>query len=353
MPTQRLPVELPVEPMLAKAVPAVPATAPGGGALLYEPKWDGFRGIVAFDGETVEIGSRGGKPLTRYFPELTAALARALPGPCVVDGEVVVPTGGAGGQRLDWDALTQRIHPAESRITRLAAETPASFVAFDLLATADQSLLEAPFGERRAALEAFLAGAEAPLFLTRVTDDPARAEAWLAEFEGAGLDGVVAKPVDEPYRPGKRTMLKVKHHRTADVIATGYRIHTSGHGVGSLLVSLYTADGRLAQVGGVSAFTQAMRDRLIDDLADVVERDDRGEPVTGEGERSRFSSGRDTTFVKLRPVRVLEVRYDQMEGDRFRHTVQFERWRPDRDARSCTYEQLEVPHDSDLAEVLA
>jgi ATP-dependent DNA ligase len=353
VPAQRLPVELPVEPMLAKAVPAVPKEAPGGGDLLYEPKWDGFRGIVAFDGERVEIGSRGGKPLTRYFPELTAALARALPGPCVLDGEVVVPTGGAGRQRLDWDALTQRIHPADSRITKLAAETPASFVAFDLLATADRSLLDAPFGERRAALEAFLAGAVAPLFLTRVTDDPARAEAWLAEFEGAGLDGVVAKPVDEPYRPGKRTMLKVKHHRTADVIATGYRIHTSGHGVGSLLVSLYTADGRLAQVGGVSAFTQATRDRLIDELADVVERDDRGEPVTGEGERSRFSSGRDTTFVRLRPERVLEVRYDQMEGDRFRHTVQFERWRPDRDARSCTYEQLEVPHDYDLAEVLA
>ncbi|HEY0373617.1 MAG TPA: ATP-dependent DNA ligase [Amnibacterium sp.] len=353
MPAQRLPVELPVEPMLAKAVPTVPTAAPGGGGLLYEPKWDGFRGIVAFDGETVEIGSRGGKPLTRYFPELTAALAKALPGPCLVDGEVVVPTGGAGGQRLDWDALTQRIHPAESRIRRLAAETPASFVAFDLLATADRSLLDTPFGERRAALEAFLADAEAPLFLTRVTDDAARAEAWLAEFEGAGLDGVVAKPVDEPYRPGKRTMLKVKHHRTADVIATGYRIHTSGHGVGSLLVSLYTADGRLAQVGGVSAFTQRMRDALVEELADVVQRDEHGEPVTGEGERSRFSSGRDTSFVVLRPERVLEVRYDQMEGDRFRHTVQFERWRPDRDARSCTYEQLEVPHDYDLAQVLA
>jgi ATP-dependent DNA ligase len=331
----------------------VPLQAPGGGDLLYEPKWDGFRGIVAFDGETVEIGSRGGKSLTRYFPELTEALARLLPGPCIVDGEVVVPTGGDGGQRLDWDALTQRIHPAESRIRRLAAETPASFVAFDLLATAERSLLDAPFGERRAALESFLAGAEAPLFLTRVTSDAGQAEAWLAEFEGAGLDGVVAKPVGEPYRPGKRTMLKVKHHRTADVIATGYRIHTSGHGVGSLLVSLYTADGRLAQVGGVSAFTQAMRDRLVEELADVVERDADGNPVTGEGERSRFSSGRDTSFVVLRPERVLEVRYDQMEGDRFRHTVQFERWRPDRDARSCTYEQLEVPHDYDLAQVLA
>ncbi|MGN6741668.1 MAG: ATP-dependent DNA ligase [Amnibacterium sp.] len=353
MPAQPLPVAPPTEPMLAKAVPTVPLQAPGGGDLLYEPKWDGFRGIVAFDGETVEIGSRGGKSLTRYFPELTEALARLLPGPCILDGEVVVPTGGDGGQRLDWDALTQRIHPAESRIRRLAAETPASFVAFDLLATVERSLLDAPFGERRAALESFLAGAEAPLFLTRVTSDATQAEAWLAEFEGAGLDGVVAKPVGEPYRPGKRTMLKVKHHRTADVIATGYRIHTSGHGVGSLLVSLYTADGRLAQVGGVSAFTQVMRERLVEELADLVERDADGNPVTGEGERSRFSSGRDTSFVVLRPERVLEVRYDQMEGDRFRHTVQFERWRPDRDAWSCTYEQLEVPHDYDLAQVLA
>jgi ATP-dependent DNA ligase len=271
----------------------------------------------------------------------------------VLDGEVVVPTGAPGGQRLDWDALSQRIHPAASRIAKLAAETPASFIAFDLLAEGDEDLTGRPFGERRAALERLLGASRPPLFLTRVTDDPAKAERWLAEFEGAGLDGVVAKPVDAPYAPGKRVMLKVKHHRTADVIATGYRIHASGHGVGSLLVSLYTADGRLAQVGGVSAFTQATRDRLVEELADVVERDEQGEPVTGEGERSRFSSGRDTSFVRLRPERVLEVRYDQMEGDRFRHTVQFERWRPDRDAGSCTYEQLEVPHDYDLAQVLA
>jgi ATP-dependent DNA ligase len=331
----------------------VPATAPGGGDLLYEPKWDGFRGIVVFDGETVEIGSRGGKPLTRYFPELTAALARVLPGPCVVDGEVVVPTGADGGQRLDWDALTQRIHPAASRVAKLAEETPASFVAFDLLATADRSLLDIPFGERRAELERLLGRAEAPLFLTRVTRDAALAEAWLAEFEGAGLDGVVAKPVDAPYTPGKRTMLKVKHHRTADVVVTGYRVHASGHGVGSLLVALYTDSGALAQVGGISAFTSATRDRLVEDLEPLVERDEHGEPLRGEGEKSRFSSGRDTTFVRLRPERVVEVRYDQMEGDRFRHTAQFERWRPDRDPRSCTFEQLEVPHAYDLAQVLA
>jgi ATP-dependent DNA ligase len=353
MPAQQLPVDLPIEPMLAKAVGTVPTEAPGGGALLYEPKWDGFRGIVAFDGETVEIGSRGGKPLTRYFPELTSALARVLPGPCVVDGEVVVPTGADGGQRLDWDALTQRIHPAASRVAKLAAETPASFVAFDLLATADASLLDAPFSERRSELERLLGSAEAPLFLTRVTRDPELAEAWLAEFEGAGLDGVVAKPLDEPYAPGKRVMLKVKHHRTADVVVTGYRVHASGHGVGSLLVSLYTETGRLAQVGGISAFTSKVRDELVEELAPLVKRDEHGEPVRGEGEKSRFSSGRDTSFVVLRPERVVEVRYDQMEGDRFRHTAQFERWRPDRDPRSCNFEQLEVPHAYDLAQVLA
>ncbi|MDQ1512644.1 MAG: hypothetical protein QOC59_486, partial [Microbacteriaceae bacterium] len=240
-----------------------------------------------------------------------------------------------------------------SRVAKLAEETPASFVAFDLLATADRSLLDIPFGERRAELERLLGRAEAPLFLTRVTRDAALAEAWLAEFEGAGLDGVVAKPVDAPYTPGKRTMLKVKHHRTADVVVTGYRVHASGHGVGSLLVALYTDSGALAQVGGISAFTSATRDRLVEDLEPLVERDEHGEPLRGEGEKSRFSSGRDTTFVRLRPERVVEVRYDQMEGDRFRHTAQFERWRPDRDPRSCTFEQLEVPHAYDLAQVLA
>jgi ATP-dependent DNA ligase len=339
--------------MLAKAVAEVPVADPDGPGLIYEPKWDGFRGIVAFDGETVEIGSRGGKPLTRYFPELQEALARILPGPCLLDGEVVVPMGVPGAQRLDWETLAQRIHPAASRIAKLAAETPASFVAFDLLATADRSLLDVPFGERRAALEGFLPDPQPPLFLTQVTRDPELATAWLAEFEGAGLDGVVAKPEDLPYAPGKRTMLKVKHHRTADVVVTGYRVHASGHGVGSLLVALYTDSGRLAQVGGISAFPMRMRDQLVDDLAPLVERDEHGEPVRGEGERSRFSSSKDVSFVRLRPERVVEVRYDQMEGDRFRHTAQFERWRPDRDPRSCTFAQLEVPHAYDLGRVLA
>lgn len=347
-----LSVDHTIEPMLAKAVGAVPATAAGGGALLYEPKWDGFRGIVAHDGETVEIGSRGGKTLTRYFPELVAGLAAALPGPCVLDGEVVVPTGERGAQRLDWEALSHRIHPAASRVEKLATETPASFIAFDLLAEGDRTLLDTPFGERRAALEALLPAPVAPLFVSQVTGDADLAARWLAEFEGAGLDGVVAKPVDAVYSPGKRTMLKIKHHRTADVIATGYRIHASGHGVGSILLSLYDAEGALQQVGGVSAFTNRVRDELIDELAPLVARREDGEPVRGEGERNRFSSSKDTSFVVLRPERVLEVRYDQMEGVRFRHTVQLERWRPDRDARSCGFEQLEVPHAYDLGAVL-
>jgi ATP-dependent DNA ligase len=348
-----LPVDHSIEPMLAKAVSSVPTTAPGGGGLSYEPKWDGFRGIVAYDGETLEIGSRGGKTLTRYFPDLVDGLAAVLPGPCVLDGEVVVPRGAPGAQRLDWEALSQRIHPAASRVAKLAAETPASFIAFDLLAHGDRSLLDVPFRERRAALEAFLPAPAAPLFVTRVTADAATAERWLAEFEGAGLDGVVAKPLDAVYAPGKRTMLKIKHHRSADVIATGYRIHASGHGVGSLLLSLYDDEGVLRQVGGVSAFTTKVRDELIDVLAPMVARDEHGEPVRGEGERNRFSASKDTSFVVLRPELVLEVRYDQMEGDRFRHTVQLERWRPDREAASCTFEQLEVPHAYDLGEVLA
>ena len=335
-----LPVDHTIEPMLAKAVTGVPSAAPGGGALLYEPKWDGFRGLVAYDGESVEIGSRGGEDADAVLPRAGRGPRGRAPGPCLLDGEIVVPTGEPGAQRLDWDALSQRIHPAASRIAKLAVETPASFIAFDLLAEGGRSLLDVPFGERRAALTALLPAPAAPLFVTQVTDDAALAERWLAEFEGAGLDGVVAKPVDAPYAPGKRTLLKIKHHRSADVIATGYRIHASGHGVGSLLLSLYDEDGVLRQVGGVSAFTTTVRDALIDELAPLVARDEDGDPVRGEGERNRFSSSKDTSFVVLRPERVLEVRYDQMEGDRFRHTVQLERWRPDRDARSCTFAQL-------------
>ena len=339
-------------PMLAKAAAAVPdpATFPDG--LLYEPKWDGFRGLISWDGETVEIGSRGAKPLTRYFPELVEAIPRLLPGPCLLDGEIVVATGPAGSQRLDWEALSQRIHPAASRVNKLSVETPAMFIAFDLLADGDEDLQPLPFGERRARLERLFADVPHPLHLTRTTTDPDLARRWLAEFEGAGLDGVVAKPLDQPYAPNKRTLFKVKHARTADVVALGYRIHKSGSGVGSLLVGLYGEDGVLRQVGGVAAWSDAMRQQLVDDLAPLVERDESGEAVTGEGERSRFSGAKDTSFVRLRPERVLEVRYDQLEGWRFRHTVQFERWRDDRDPRSCTYEQLDTVAGYDLADVI-
>lgn len=338
-------------PMLAKAAASVPDPAKTSGGMLFEPKWDGFRGLIAWDGETLEIGSRGAKPLTRYFPELVEELPKILPGPCLLDGEIVVATGEPGAQRLDWEALSQRIHPAASRVERLAAETPAMFIAFDLLAEGDEDLQQRPFRERRERLEALLADARHPLQLTRTTEDQAMARQWLAEFEGAGLDGVVAKPLDQPYAPGKRTLIKIKHARTADVVALGYRIHKSGSGVGSLLVGLYDG-GVLRQVGGVAAWSDKRRQELVDELAPLVERDEDGAAVTGEGERSRFSGSKDVSFVRLRPERVLEVRYDQLEGARFRHTVQFERWRPDRDARSCTYDQLDTVAGYDLADVL-
>lgn len=341
-----------VSPMLAKAVDAVPAPDSVEGGLGYEPKWDGFRAIVRWDGERVEIGSRGSRPLTRYFPELTAAFASLLPAPCVVDGEIVLRSGIPGAEKLDWEALSQRIHPAESRIRRLSQETPASFVAFDLLALDGEDLLETPFAVRRERLESLLAGVGAPLHLTQLTTDVELARRWLVEFEGAGLDGVVAKPLAAVYAPGKRVMLKVKHHRSADVVVTGYRVHKSGNGVGSLLLGLYDDAGQLRGVGGASAFSDARRLSLLDELEPVVLRDSDGAPVHGEGERTRFSAGKDVSFVRLRPELVAEVRYDQMEGARFRHTVQFDRWRPDREARSCTFEQLELPAAYDLSRVL-
>jgi len=343
-----LPDGFPVAPMLAKAVPAVPDTA----GLSYEPKWDGFRAIAYVDGDDIVLDSRGSKPLTRYFPELVEELQRQLGVSCVLDGEIVVRRGDAGNERLDWEALSQRIHPAESRIAKLSAETPASFVAFDLLYLDGHSLLEEPFETRRAALELLAETLEAPLHITQTTRDPELARRWLAEFEGAGLDGVVSKPLAAPYAQNKRTMFKTKHARTADVIVTGYRIHKSGNGVGSLLLGLYNADGELQSVGGISAFSDARRLSLIDELEPLVVRDGNGDPVTGATDRNRFSSNKDTSFVLLRPERVVEVRYDQMEGARFRHTVQFERWRPDRDAESCTFEQLEVPVAYDLGSVL-
>lgn len=345
-------------PMLAKAVPAIPDPAAVPGGLSYEPKWDGFRALVSSDGtgpDGVVIGSRGAKPLTRYFPELVAAFARLLPEPCLIDGEIIVALPQPGGaERLSWEALSQRIHPAASRVALLSADTPARFVAFDLLARGDRDLRDEPFSVRRGELEDLLRSVPTPLHLTRTTTDPALAREWLARFEGAGLDGVVAKPLAQPYSPGKRTMLKIKHARTADVVALGYRVHKSGAGVGSLLVGLYDEAGELHQVGGVSAFSDVRRRELVDELAPLVATDADGRTLHGDGERSRFAAaGKDTSFVRLRPERVLEVRYDQLDGSRFRHTVQFARWRADREPRSCTYDQLETVTAYDLADVLA
>ncbi|WP_104118761.1 ATP-dependent DNA ligase [Arthrobacter sp. B1805] len=343
----------PIQPMLAKAVDSVPGpdTVPGG--MLYEPKWDGFRAVVRIENGTCEIGSRGSKMLTRYFPELVDALLENLPERCVVDGEIVVRRGEPGAERLDWEALSQRIHPADSRVRLLAVQTPSSFVAFDLLAIDDNDLTRIPFAERRKALEGIGESFSAPVHLSQVTRDVELAQRWLVEFEGAGLDGIVAKPLTAQYEPNKRLMLKVKHRRTADVVLLGYRVHKSGQGVGSLLLGLYDDDGGLRNVGGISAFSDKRRLELVEELAPDVMRDDAGEIERGATDRSRFAYSKDVSFIRLEPRRVVEVRYDQMEGDRFRHTVQFERWRPDREPRSCTFGQLDIPAAYDLSRVLA
>jgi ATP-dependent DNA ligase len=347
-----LPVRPPVTPMLAKAVTTVPPPDTVAGGLVYEPKWDGFRCIAFRDGDAVELGSRGEKMLTRYFPEVVQALQQNLPPRCVVDGEIVVRIGEPGAERLDWDTLAQRIHPADSRVRRLAAETPASFIAFDLLALGDDDLTGQPFSVRRERLEQALTDVAAPVHLTRTTADADEATSWFSEFEGAGLDGVVAKPLKSTYQPGKRVMLKVKHSRTADAVILGYRLHKSGQGVGSLLLGLYTDDGQLVQVGGASAFTAKRRLELVDELAPYVVRDDSGEIVRGQGEPNRFQAREDHSFVRLRPERVVEVKFDQMENHRFRHAVQFLRWRPDREPSSCRYDQIERPVAYDLDAVL-
>ncbi len=343
----------PVAPMLAKTTTLEEALAMLPDVHI-EPKYDGFRVIVFRDGDDVELGSRGAKTLQRYFPELVDAVRGHLPRRCVVDGEIVVRVGKAGAQRLDWDVLAQRIHPAPSRIARLAAETPAELVAFDVLAEGDLAVLDEPFEARCDRLQRMLAGLDpsAPVHLTRVTRDAALARSWFESFEGAGLDGVVAKPLSAAYQPGKRVMLKVKHARTAEAVVIGYRRHTSGRGVGSLLLGLYDEAGRLLQVGGASAFTDKRRLELVDELAPFVVRDQAGMPVVEAGERNRFSAQRDVSWVRLRPELVVEVRYDQMEARRFRHAVQVLRWRADRDPQSCTYEQLDNPASYDLGAVL-
>lgn len=348
----RLPVMPPVDPMLAKVAPAIP---PG---LLYEPKWDGFRTVVFRDGDKVELGSRNTKPMQRYFPEVVAAILADLPERCVVDGEIVVPS--ADGTRLDFEALLQRVHPAASRVTLLAEQTPARLVVWDVLALGDDDLTGLPFADRRARLELVVGSSSGAVSLTPQTDDLAVAQQWFAEFEGAGLDGVVAKDPTGTYQPGKRVMTKVKHQRTADCVVAGYRLHTSGpDAVGSLLLGLYTDDGVLASVGVAGAFTMAYRRQLLDELAPLVttlEGHPWGAAATGrtprEAEHSRWAANRDLSFVPLRPERVVEVSYDHLEGDRFRHTAQLLRWRPDREPRSCTYAQLEEPVSYDLAQVL-
>ncbi|MEU0336258.1 ATP-dependent DNA ligase [Streptomyces sp. NPDC006193] len=350
-----LPVMPPVMPMLAKSVARIP---PG---MHYEAKWDGFRSVVFRDGAEVELGSRTGKPLTRYFPELVAALAERAPERCVLDGEIVVARDG----RLDFDALTERIHPAASRVRTLAERTPASFVAFDLLALDDRSLLAAPLAERRALLDRALAGATAPVHVAPATTDVEVARQWFERFEGAGLDGVVAKPLTLPYLQDERAMFKIKHERTADVVVAGYRFHKSGPVVGSLLLGLHDGHGRLQHVGVSAAFPMKRRAELVEELEPLRMDDVSGHPWAAwtdetahetarlPGAPSRWTGKKDLSWVPLRPERVAEVAYDHMEnGQRFRHTARFRRWRPDRTPESCTYAQLEEPVRYDLAEIL-
>lgn len=325
----------------------------------YEPKWDGFRSICFRDGDEVEFGSRNERPLTRYFPELVAAARAELPGRCVIDGEIVIAT--ADG--LDFEALQQRVHPADSRVRMLAERTPASFIAFDLLAWDDRDYTREPFSARRAALERAL-GACGPAFrITPATADLGTAQRWFDELEGAGFDGVIAKPPDVAYTPDKRVMFKIKHQRTADCVVAGYRVHKSGaSAIGSLLLGLYQDDGALASVGVIGAFPMRERERLFAELQPLVTTFEKHPwnwaateataATPRKSETSRWNAGKDLSFVPLRPERVVEVRYDHMEGRRFRHTAQFNRWRPDRDPASCTYEQLESPLGFDIHDVL-
>jgi ATP-dependent DNA ligase len=350
-----LPVNPPVAPMLAKPVAAIPA-----GEYIFEPKWDGFRSIVFRDGDEIEIGSRNERPMTRYFPELVVAFREQLPDRCVIDGEIVVPD--HSGTQLDFEALQQRVHPADSRVQLLARETPARFVGFDLLAINGENLCAQPFAERRVALEHALATARPPVYLTPATTSHDVAARWFSQFEGAGLDGLIAKSPRDTYQPDKRVMLKIKHERTADCVVAGYRVHKAGpDAIGSLLLGLYNAEGKLASVGVIGAFAMAQRRSLFAEMQPLVTAFEdhpwnwaehlAGERTPRKGMNSRWNADKDLAFVPLRPERVVEVRYDHMEGPRFRHTAQFVRWRPDRDPASCTYEQLEEPVSYNLAEV--
>ena len=354
----KLPVMPPIAPMLAKAVTSIP---PGAS---YEPKWDGFRSLVFRDHDEVELGSRNERPMTRYFPELVEAIRAELPERCVVDGEIVIAT----EQGLDFDALQQRIHPAASRVTMLSEKTPASFIAFDLLALGDDDYTQRPFAERRAALVEALDGAGRSVHLTPATTDHELAQRWFTEFEGAGLDGVIAKPLELGYQPDKRVMFKIKHERTADCVLAGFRWHKTSTAeqplLGSMLLGLYD-DGHLQHVGVIGAFPAARRAALIKELEPLLLRDGDDHPwhewanagAHAGGRRlpgavSRWNATKDLSFVPLRPERVVEVKYEHMEGNRFRHLAHFVRWRPDRDPRSCTYEQLEQPLTFKLRDIV-
>jgi ATP-dependent DNA ligase len=357
MPVSPFPIDPPIEPMLAKLADEVPES----GGFLFEPKWDGFRALVFRGGGEVYIQSRDLRPLDRYFPELHGSLLARLRDGCVVDGEIVIATSGG----LDFNALQMRLHPAASRVAKLATETPSAFVAFDLLAADGEDLRSAPQHERRRRLEQLLANDGAPVHLTPMTRDRAVAVDWLARFEGAGLDGVIAKPIDGTYQPGKRAMLKIKHTRTADCAVAGFRWHKAGHGelVGSLLLGLYDDRGRLHHVGVTSAFTMAERRALAKELeplrANALDHHPwrewasamEGAATRMPGGQSRWSAGKDLSWEPLRVERVCEVKYDHMQGDRFRHAAVFERWRPDRQPQDCRYDQLEVTTPYELAKV--
>jgi ATP-dependent DNA ligase len=347
----------PIEPMLAKLLETLPA----GDGFLFEPKWDGFRAIVFRDGGGVFIQSRDLRPLDRYFPELHDALIQRLPDGVVVDGEIVIAT----PHGLDFDALQLRLHPAASRVARLAKESPSSFVAFDLLAARHRSMMDAPFEERRRVLEEVLSDAEPPVYLTPMTRDPVVAAQWLQRFEGAGLDGVIAKPQGAPYEPGRRTMFKIKHARTADCVVAGFRWHKTGaDAVGSLLLGLYDDRSVLHHVGVTSSFTMARRKELAEELEPLRRnalashpwRDWAAAEAGGQrmpGGQSRWSAGKDLSWEPLRIERVCEVKYDHLQGDRFRHAATFLRWRPDKPPSECRYDQLEVTPPYELARVFA
>lgn len=342
-----LPISPPVAPMLAKAVAAVPDQPDDGSVWSYEPKWDGFRALIFRDGNEVVMASRGGKDLARYFPELVDAARAELPERVVVDGEVGVVREIGGVARLDWDSLSQRIHPAASRIEKLAVQTPATFIGFDALALGDVDLTGEAFPVRRDALARAIAPGGS-MQVSRVTQDAAVARDWFTAFEGAGLDGVVAKRLDGVYVPNKREMVKIKHKRTADCVVLGYRIHKSGTGLGSMLLGLYGDDGEIRMVGGSSAFSDAKRIEL-QEMFEPMRIDPDG---VAQGEVSRWRTAGSGEWIPIRTELVVEVAYDQMENGRFRHTVKFLRWRPDREPASCGYAQLEVPLTYDIHDVL-